>query len=89
MALNGAAGAVVAPTVSAAVPVLVTWTLSVALVPLGRLAKATVPGEAARPGLVPLPCSESRKLPVEVVTVSCPLAPPAALGVNETGIASC
>ncbi len=88
-AVNGPSGGVTEVMVSGSVPVFVNWTFAVAVVPVGWLPKDTVPGNAARPDLVPTPCRLSAKLPASVATVSVPLAPRTAAGVKETGIDSC
>ena len=88
VALKGTVGAMTDDTVSVAVPVLATTTLSWSGLPIGTVPKATVAGLEARPGLVPTPLRMTLTGPRLVFKVSVPLAAPAAVGVNDTGMLS-
>lgn len=92
LALNGAAGPVVLPTVSGAVPVLVMLTLMVMFDPVASWPKSRDGGEAAKPGRVPVPCRSSPMSvlapPAVTVNERVAVAPPAAVGVKPTGTVS-
>src|SRR5438445_12708543 len=84
----GADGGVSAVMVSVAVPVLVNCTVALWGTPVGWLLKVTDAGLAVSPGLTPLPDTANPTEPLSVVTVMMPLALPALVGLNDTGMDS-
>src|SRR5438445_13272012 len=82
----GADGGVSAVMVSVAVPVLVNCTVALLGTPVGWLVNVTDAGLAVSPGLTPLPETANPIEPLSVATVTMPLALPALVGLNETGM---